>query len=967
MFDIQMFVPGLDFSGDALKTQSLGGSETAGLCLAKEFVALGHRVRMFCNTTKPGMYDGVEYRNIGEWALWSQRNPHDVSIVQRLPGAFAAPLSSKLNYLWCHDLALRRQEPEFKSVLWNVDRVVVLSDFMKDQYKEVYGLPEEVFYKTRNGVDVDLIDTIPKQERDKNYFLYVSRPERGLDVLLKKIWPELLKRIPTAVLKVCTYHNPVDLPSYFSQEIDALKAKYGVIDLGHLNKVQLYTEMKKACVLLYPTPSEISPEFREVSCIAAMEAQVCGLPIVTSAIGALPETAPYGATIQGKSTDPEYIEQFVDEAFILWAQRDIWEVNSDGGIDYCVGVQGNNWKLIAEEWIDQFNKDMEQKSSSFMRNLTHLHKHSDIDAIEEMYKRSEGALYLHEELAVKEILAKYEFRRDPEAFIAHYQGMGDGTDADLEAKDKAGFFPKEFLVNNPQPRFQQILSVLKASGFGSDASILDYGCGHGWSPLFLAGNLGCKVVGYDIDESAMRWCRHFTPRVVGENNDKVQFTNDFKKVGTGHDVLVCSEVLEHVVDWKETIQRAERCVRIGGLVVITVPFGPWEFGGPNWTGRRAHIREFSGQDLREIFGKKEGLKISAVFEDYHPKLAEPLGFFFVTYVADHKNVGEIDYDRKLSQICPRETLAINIIAGPGCESTLRWCLESVQNISERIIIGNTGLSEEGLRIARDFGCELIDAPDPRLHGFDEARNVPLSVTTEDWTLWIDTDERLANPQQMIRYLRPNIFKGYSIRQHHFAVDFPFPPDIPVRLFRTKGMKFFGSVHEHPETDLNKGPGLVCMTNDLAIGHVGYLNEGVRIGRFARNSPLMEMDAKKYPDRILRKYLQMRDNQIRVGMLLQQFGHPTEEVRKICEETVQLYRENFLDGQKLYGIDPRPQYSTACEILGIGFRASIEIKVNKMGIGDNFQGGQTFANEEDFKREVARIVTEKTELTSGRYW
>ena len=96
----------------------------------------------------------------------------------------------------------------------------------------------------------------------------------------------------------------------------------------------------------------------------------------------------------------------------------------------------------------------------------------------------------------------------------------------------------------------------------------------------------------------------------------------------------------------------------------------------------------------------------------------------------------------------------------------------------------------------------------------------------DWVLWIDTDERLMDPERVPKYLRANIFNGYSIRQHHFACDTAFKPDLPVRLFRRgpqggKTMRFFGMIHEHPELGLNEGPGLTVVLSKKA-GEEGVL-------------------------------------------------------------------------------------------------------------------------------------------------
>ena len=58
--DITIVVAGIPFNGDTIKTQSLGGSETAGYYMGLELAKRGHRVTMFTNGEE-GMFDGVDY------------------------------------------------------------------------------------------------------------------------------------------------------------------------------------------------------------------------------------------------------------------------------------------------------------------------------------------------------------------------------------------------------------------------------------------------------------------------------------------------------------------------------------------------------------------------------------------------------------------------------------------------------------------------------------------------------------------------------------------------------------------------------------------------------------------------------------------------------------------------------------------------------------------------------------------
>lgn len=73
-------------------------------------------------------------------------------------------------------------------------------------------------------------------------------------------------------------------------------------------------------------------------------------------------------------------------------------------------------------------------------------------------------------------------------------------------------------------------------------------------------------------------------------------------------------------------------------------------------------------------------------------------------------------------------------------SSLKRCLESVRNVVDRIVIGDTGSSDESVAIARSFGAEVISVPWEK--DFARARNRVLQHSRCDWILVLDADDML---------------------------------------------------------------------------------------------------------------------------------------------------------------------------------------------------------------------------------
>lgn len=783
--DISMLVPGMPFDGDTVKTESLGGSESAGYYMALELARMGHNVEMFTNCKKPGMYDGVFYQDLSQWENYARFSPHDICIVQRTPEVFAQPTAARINILWNHDLALGRNAKTIKGAMWNIDKVMVVSQYMADQYKEVYGLEDDSVFVTRNGIDI----VQPKNEtkRNRKTLIYAARPERGLDVLLKAVFPKILKRDPEFKLQLCTYKNSSEQLEGFYQEIGHLIDSFGdrVEHLGFLTKTELHKKYREAGAYIYPTPSPIMPAFNEVSCISAMEAMGCGLPFVTFDRGALKETLGHaGIVIDGESMDEVAQDQMVDAIFRLVEDDRFFNEQSVKAVNRSLGL---GWDLVAKAWHSEFMGLFEQNNDDPIRLAKHFLRRSDIFAAEALLEP------IHSEASKKlkvEIEKNYSFIHEKDGFRKQYEKIGE-THTDV------------FDQSTNEPRFRQLVDWFHSRP--DIDTVLDYGCAHGSYAVNLSNITGKSFHGVDIDKNSIEWARNNTKNHA-KDPSKLKFTiADYKSLNLSSekkvDCLLAMEVLEHVTEPWAVVDSLERWVKPGGTVFLTVPYGPWEYMSYETYPHRAHIWEFDKHDIRDMFGDKLDLRVGTLPFSKCTQLDEPIGWHVIEFtVGKGKKSKPIDMERKLKIQRPRQTVSAVMIAGPNSEDQLRWGLRTIRNFADEIVIGDCGMSMAALNIAEEFGAKIIAASDPKdpRYGFETPRNQALEFATMDWIFWMDTDECLIEPQNAFKYLRQNLFNGYSIRQHHFAVDTEFSPDMPVRLFRRKPyrgkkMRWYGCV------------------------------------------------------------------------------------------------------------------------------------------------------------------------------
>lgn len=88
------------------------------------------------------------------------------------------------------------------------------------------------------------------------------------------------------------------------------------------------------------------------------------------------------------------------------------------------------------------------------------------------------------------------------------------------------------------------------------------------------------------------------------------------------------------------------------------------------------------------------------------------------------------------------------------EQTLPQCLHSVEDIVSELILVDTGSTDKTIAEAKSImGNRLKLFKLPWQDDFSEARNVSFSKATKDWILWLDADDILTNPQNLISAIR----------------------------------------------------------------------------------------------------------------------------------------------------------------------------------------------------------------------
>ena len=498
-------------------------------------------------------------------------------------------------------------------------------------------------------------------------------------------------------------------------------------------------------------------------------------------------------------------------------------------------------------------------------------------------------------------------------------------------------------------------------------TVLDFGSGIGNEAFFINQTIQAQVDCVNISEEENVGANKLLATSDQDLSKSIKFiTGDEDNFAPSnkYDMLHLGEVLEHQPCPKTFLDKLHKHLKHEAKVIVTVPIGMWQ------DVRHAHLWNFERQDLEEIFGKQKEFSVQCVSGPQNIQQSDNLGWWIISYTKTNAPLGFVNLNRKAAIQAPRETVTICMIA-KNEEDMLGRCLKSVRPIADKIIVADNQSTDRTREICKQYGAEIREGIDPKEVGFDTARNNSITGVTTDWIFWIDADEEFNDNWKILKYLRRNCFNGYSVKQVHFTSDPPMQPkvDMPIRLFRNnKDIKFYGFVHEHPETVIGKGVGASMICSDLFLGHDGYLTESVRRMRFERNIPLMFKDREKYPDRLLGKFLMLRDYVHLARYDVEKNNKQlTEKSIQYCQRAIELFKSDFADDTNLY-VDEALQFvSEAMAILNIGYEFSTSlIWKDQLGESHNIDIAGRFENYEAFVKFQAAKLKDLEKSYTGKF-
>jgi 2-polyprenyl-3-methyl-5-hydroxy-6-metoxy-1,4-benzoquinol methylase len=174
----------------------------------------------------------------------------------------------------------------------------------------------------------------------------------------------------------------------------------------------------------------------------------------------------------------------------------------------------------------------------------------------------------------------------------------------------------EFGWSSTEPAEHQLMLLPVIASFldqaGNGRPLLDLGCGNGWLSAQYA-RLGYAVTGCDVSRDGLELAAQVFPQVAYRQLSAYEDLQSIAPAG-GFSAIVCSEVIEHLMDPDAMLMNARKVLAKDGVLILTTPYHGYfknlaigVFDG--WdrhfsvSHRGGHIKFFSPKSLRQMLAQ----------------------------------------------------------------------------------------------------------------------------------------------------------------------------------------------------------------------------------------------------------------------------------------------------------------------------------------------------------------------------
>ncbi len=321
------FVDNTPFKYDfnSLYSENLRGAETVIINLSKALNEIGCEITIINNCKNTTVINNIKWININ---TLNKVDIFDLVIANGDCRLFKYA-HSKQNILFSHSLQSIEKfirKKQLFAYFKHKPKVCFLSEYHKKNRSKLLYLFG--YINLRWAVDEIFTNTNIEDNQDNNLAIFTSRPDRNLKLLID-IWNRLIISKNNNLKLLVTENN------FNYDEKTILKRK-----LGDQNKLK--NDLLSARICLLPGHKA------ELFCLAAEEANVLCVPIITFGIGSLGERVEHGKT--GFIAKNE--NEFANYTLRLFSDNELWHKFRSNLIKKR---KINTWKKVAEELINQIN------------------------------------------------------------------------------------------------------------------------------------------------------------------------------------------------------------------------------------------------------------------------------------------------------------------------------------------------------------------------------------------------------------------------------------------------------------------------------------------------------------------------------------------------------------------------------------------------------------------------------------